>query len=158
MPHYTQENARTRSLNDARVSGRTVPLLPRRSHTKGNLPNGQWPPFRDCDPAGVAVLPYESWLVDLLGAPGTEESAWEISYFFHGGNIPATFLSCLEFKFLAFLHCHPAPLPFLRDDVLTRSRTKICSTETTQNDDVDVVPLGQLMIVNICWASVSCSA
>ena len=34
MPNYTQENARTRSLNDARVSGRKVPLLPRGSHTK----------------------------------------------------------------------------------------------------------------------------
>ena len=29
MPHYTQENARTRSLNDARVPERKVPLLPR---------------------------------------------------------------------------------------------------------------------------------
>ena len=27
MPHYTEENAQTRSLNDARVSGRKVPLL-----------------------------------------------------------------------------------------------------------------------------------
>ena len=47
MPNYTQENARTRSVNDARVSGRKVLFLPRWSHTIGKLPNGQWPPFRD---------------------------------------------------------------------------------------------------------------
>ena len=41
MPNYTQENARTRSVNDARVPGRKVPLLPRWSHTIGKLPNGQ---------------------------------------------------------------------------------------------------------------------
>ena len=41
MPNYTHENARTRFVNDARVSERKVPLLLRWSHTKGNLPNGQ---------------------------------------------------------------------------------------------------------------------
>ena len=41
MPNYTQENARTRSVNEARVPERKVPLLSRWSRTIRKLPNGQ---------------------------------------------------------------------------------------------------------------------
>ena len=41
MLNYTHGNARTRSLYDARVSGRKVPLLLRGSDTKDRKGNGQ---------------------------------------------------------------------------------------------------------------------